>query len=396
MRRDAASALGILKDTSAVAPLVTALEDVDSTVRVAVAQSLGVIGDARAVDALIAVLSDTDSLTACAACEALGGISGANVVEPLIRTLGLNDEDLRECVVRSLASMGTTAVEPLIIALRDSRSHHGVDSWARWRVGEGAVRALGEIGDERAIEPIIAVLGDIRASAAQALDRIGWHAKDDADGARYWIAKHDWERCRQMGSAARDPLETAAMRASDETTRVGCVETLAKLGPEAAAALRRLAHGRSGTVRRAALAGLAEIGEPAVASAGDEKARGAALNTPRVNVVYRETKPNVGSMRRIVVEQALHLLQNRLEMLKQNRTFQPLASMIVEFMSGLDDSCSSAAVGVAYRVCSAEDDERFTNWAFTELFDRELKLLDTWDSTYRGETSLVGFRHDFR
>ena len=122
----------------------------------------------------------------------------------------------------------------------------------------------------------------------------------------------------------------------------------------------------------------------------------AALDIPKVNVVYRETKPNVGSMRRIVVEQALQLLEIRLDILKQDSRFHPFTSMIDKFVSGYDDSCSSAVVGVAYRVCSAEDDDRFTNWAFQELLDRELKYFDTWDSKFRGETSLDGFLHDFR
>ncbi|NJD66396.1 MAG: hypothetical protein FIB00_14355 [Chloroflexi bacterium] len=101
-------------------------------------------------------------------------------------------------------------------------------------------------------------------------------------------------------------------------------------------------------------------------------------------------------MRRIVVEQAVQLLEIRLEILKQDNRFHPFTSMITNLVSGYDDSCSSGIVGVAYRVGSDEDDERFTNWAFTELLDAELQYFDTWDSRFRGETSLDGFLHDFR
>ncbi len=115
------------------------------------------------------------------------------------------------------------------------------------------------------------------------------------------------------------------------------------------------------------------------------------------NVVYRETKPDLGNMRNIIVEQALQLLKIRLEILKKDKSFDQLTRMISEFISGFEDSCSSATVGVVYNVADDNNDEEFTNWAFKELFDRELYLFSgTWDLRYRGETSLSGFLQDFR
>jgi HEAT repeat protein len=52
---------------------------------------------------------------------------------------------------------------------------------------EAAAGALGQIGDARAVEPLIAVLKDsrehVRMAAADALDKIGWRPGQDESGA---------------------------------------------------------------------------------------------------------------------------------------------------------------------------------------------------------------------
>ena len=113
-------------------------------------------------------------------------------------------------------------------------------------------------------------------------------------------------------------------------------------------------------------------------------------------VIYRETKPDLGFMREIVLDQALGLLQGRLEMLRKDNPKEPLLSLIREFISGFDDSCGSAVLGVVYQLPDGSDDSDFTNWCFKNLFDRELYLFSTWDQNYRGETMLYGFETDFR
>ncbi len=58
VRRMAAVALGEIKDTRAVEPLIAALKDKDSSVRNNAAEALGEIKDARAVEPLIAATAD--------------------------------------------------------------------------------------------------------------------------------------------------------------------------------------------------------------------------------------------------------------------------------------------------------------------------------------------------
>jgi HEAT repeat protein len=57
-QRAAAIALGIIGDTRAVEPLISALSDSDNHVRLAAAEALGKIGDVRAIEPLVAVLND--------------------------------------------------------------------------------------------------------------------------------------------------------------------------------------------------------------------------------------------------------------------------------------------------------------------------------------------------
>ncbi len=67
--------------------------------------------------------------------------------ESLIAALGDEDSDIRGAAVEALEAneMRNIAVERMLVALKDS-----VD-----RVRVGAVRALSELGDPRAVEPLI-------------------------------------------------------------------------------------------------------------------------------------------------------------------------------------------------------------------------------------------------
>jgi HEAT repeat protein len=83
MREEAACAL-VEIGTTAVAPLIAALEDSNGDVRKTVVGALGNIGDARAVEPLIAALEDSNRDARTAAAEALGRIGDARAVAPLI------------------------------------------------------------------------------------------------------------------------------------------------------------------------------------------------------------------------------------------------------------------------------------------------------------------------
>ena len=114
-------------------------------------------------------------------------------IEGLIEALGQNeDKDVRSSAAVALGKIGDTrAVEPLIAALGDQNEV----------VRRGGAMALGKISDRwqipPAVEPLIVALGDedrvtgdgigdvkdVRHYAADALDRLGWSPEPGAAGA---------------------------------------------------------------------------------------------------------------------------------------------------------------------------------------------------------------------
>jgi HEAT repeat protein len=166
VRRDAASALGKMKDARAVEPLITALADSDPNVRRDVAEALGMIGDARAVEPLIAAFEDSDDQVRNYATEALVKFGDARTIEPLIDALEGHNDQVRKYAAQALGEIGDArAVKPLIAALNDSSVF----------ICMSAGEALSKIG-EPAVELLIANLRSGRRAntfAASALVRIG-------------------------------------------------------------------------------------------------------------------------------------------------------------------------------------------------------------------------------
>jgi HEAT repeat protein len=195
----------------AVEPLIVALEDKDGRVRKAAAEALGKIGDARAVEPLTKALWDESWNVRMAAAEALGKIGDPRAAEPLL--VALNSWDVgvglerREAAAQALIQIGPAAVEPLVAALklRSTGQSNIVEevlgkidrNWMRSKAAKEAVpafvatlrdnkdagvrsnaaRALGEIGDPLAVEPLVAALkdkdGSVRSEAVHALETLG-------------------------------------------------------------------------------------------------------------------------------------------------------------------------------------------------------------------------------
>ncbi len=165
----------IMLGKPAVAPLVAALENEPFYFLFQVAvRALGAIGDRSAVQPLLAQLTGGAPVWRKAAvasalaklrwrpdCSETGAwywvsrknwarasTLGAPAVVPFL--LGGDAKDAR-ARTEALVGMGEAAVEPLIAALRDERMAESER--------ETAARALGMIGDVRAVEPLIEMLG---------------------------------------------------------------------------------------------------------------------------------------------------------------------------------------------------------------------------------------------
>ena len=183
--------------------LVEALEDDDARVRKAAAWGLECIGDASAIRPLVSLLQDGDWSVVKAAAEALAeyngdaralGLLGAFEPEGAARAPtdfawrpeGGEDEAAYWAALGQwdrCVAFGEKAIAPLITALRGQQSS----------VRLQAAQCLGRIGDARAVEPLIAALGDrewhVSQAVVQALDELAWKPGPDEAGAAYRLAR---------------------------------------------------------------------------------------------------------------------------------------------------------------------------------------------------------------
>jgi HEAT repeat protein len=221
VRRQAASALGVIRDPSAidqllvtlrydrtgvaksaadalaeigkpaVVPLVNALTEQNRSVRRYAAYALGKIGDSKAIWPLLACLQDPNDAVRREAAAALRAFCDPTVISHLIAALRDEDIDVRRSTADSLAKLGTDAVLPLIDALRDKNAG----------VRMNAAYVLGAIGDARAVAPLIGSLQDlhvdIRRQAAHALGVIS-----DPNAISHLLRTLDDESVAVRGSAA--------------------------------------------------------------------------------------------------------------------------------------------------------------------------------------------------
>ncbi|HWF59190.1 MAG TPA: HEAT repeat domain-containing protein [Nitrospira sp.] len=162
VRREAIITLGEMGNERCVEPLARALRDGDWQVREVAIEGLGQVGS-PAVEAVIKLLRDWEVRKY--AIAALGKIRDERVLDPLI--LQLRNDEFKDDAIDALVALGEPSVEKLVGALRDRDEN----------VRKRAVRALGKIKGNDAIDPLIAMLGDkdweTRLLAAAALESIG-------------------------------------------------------------------------------------------------------------------------------------------------------------------------------------------------------------------------------
>ncbi|WP_048190472.1 HEAT repeat domain-containing protein [Methanobacterium sp. SMA-27] len=152
----------------AVIPLIQALRDEDRYLRCGAADSLGKIGDERAVNPLINALKDKDSYIRLEAAKALDKIGWKsrggqeNVYYLIAKTKWIE-----------VSKIGKLAVFPLIQTLK----------YGELDLRFNAAETLGEIGDERALEPLKQTLKDededVRKKVSEVLVNMGWNSKTD-------------------------------------------------------------------------------------------------------------------------------------------------------------------------------------------------------------------------
>jgi HEAT repeat protein len=135
-------------------------------------ETLGHIGDDRAVEPLSALLGSRRPETATAAARALGDIGSSLAVEPLLQySVNSESSQVKAEDEKALIKIGGSAVRPLLEQLNSSNLFER----------KAAVRILGQIGDERALQPLISALDDnsLQPELQAALEQLGWHPPEN-------------------------------------------------------------------------------------------------------------------------------------------------------------------------------------------------------------------------
>ncbi len=225
--------LGNLSNARAVEPLITALQDNDHVVRKAAAEALDNIGwkptantvgatywianlewdnctkvGALAVEPLIVVLKDSDRNVRKAAADALGAIGDSRAVPPLCAALQDKDSYVYVAARKWLPNFGVLAVEPLLNDLKDRDEE----------VSERAAMVLGEIGDSRAVQPLI----------YEFENRFDEGQDQDWGGNQVMYRQNCAEALGKIGKPAVMPL-IAALNNRNATVRWLAAETLGKI-----------------------------------------------------------------------------------------------------------------------------------------------------------------------
>jgi HEAT repeat protein len=165
VRLKSAGALGQLRDSRAIGPLIAALGDINGGVRLAAAGALEKLGKA-AYAPLLEAFKTGDPALRSVALGVLARSRSAATSELLIAALDDPVLQVRREAARLLARRKERkAVGRLIAALDRPEVGLGLYVWT-----------LGEIGDPRAFEPVEAMLGSrdfhVRSAAVNALQKI--------------------------------------------------------------------------------------------------------------------------------------------------------------------------------------------------------------------------------
>ena len=238
IKTSAANALGQLRDPRTIAPLIKASSDENMCLRIAACEGLGKLSDSQAVEPLMLLLKDKHILVQAAAVRALGELGDPRAAQPIIdRMYWCSNKELSEAVIFALTRLGTEHVLSPLLSLMKSPT---LDVTVRKHLPI----ILGQLGDERAIEPLVKALSDWRfsypscaAPCAEALGRL----------IRTTRSVDMLVACLSMGDQETAVVEAAA-------------KALGAIGDaRATAVLQQLLTDSRSSVRKAAEEGLAVV-----------------------------------------------------------------------------------------------------------------------------------------
>lgn len=156
-----------------VPQLISKLKRGDPIKRAEAAHALGESGDPRALGPLVQVLrdQDEDGQVRMGAAMALGSLGDRAAVAPLIEFVRVDMQKRTGIIAAGIGALGELRDPRAVPILLEALNNRAED----WLYREMAARALGSIGDRRAVSSLIAAayMGDTRHDAIGALAEIG-------------------------------------------------------------------------------------------------------------------------------------------------------------------------------------------------------------------------------
>ncbi len=236
-------------DYLSIYPLISSLRSNDNDVRITISNVLGRVRDSNAIDPLICTLQDMERNVRESAARALDNLNWQPQSNYQKTIYLIAKGNWQECV-----EIGEDAVEPLIYALKYDKDNYRIRLYAVW--------ALEDIGDQRAIEPLTAVLKDndpkVRESAAKALDKLKWKPQSNKQKTIYLIAKGKWQECVKIGTDAVEPLISSFKYIHNSNLTI----TLSGMGSFAIEPLIAALEDSNDYIRAGAAESLGKIGDP--------------------------------------------------------------------------------------------------------------------------------------
>ncbi len=233
-------------------------------VRSRAAWALGQLGDKRAIRTLVGALKDEREEVASAGALALSAF-GELAVPSLISSLSSDHPMERQMAVEALGNMGSLAVRPLLNIVQNEKLPDDTI--------KGAARALGLLGDVRAVPPLVYLLragnGRLIACAAAALAAIGEPAVQPlidalpARSAELVLQGAIKDALVTIGKPSIDSL-IRSLNNPNAPVRNAAQEALTRIGPTAIEALVAALRTEDWNLRRRIAQILGELRDPSL------------------------------------------------------------------------------------------------------------------------------------
>lgn len=272
-----------LSGMDAIEPLSEFVKDKDVDLRIYAAQALGNQHDARAIPVLLEALQDEDANVRYHAIEGLGKLRAVEAVEALARVVESGDFSQAFAALDALTLIGDSRVAPRLVPLLEDEI-----------LRSPAAEALGQLGDEEMVAPLIALLNTADAPAqviAQALASLyqryqhayqeGAYIADlvgraiDAKGVENLLQTIDQSRGENLRALALvvgwlegEAVERALVRLLGQpTARREVIEALVRYGERVTRLLVEQLAADELETRKAAVIALGRIGDAAAVPA---------------------------------------------------------------------------------------------------------------------------------